>query len=286
MTFEDIKRANETIGTIDLKGKEYALVNQRIKAFRMVFPEGFIRTEMVSNTDGVVIFRAMVGYYENGNMIILGTGTAYEKENSSFINKTSYIENCVPINTQILTREGWKYYYQLKTGEPVLTLNLDSGRMEYVKLEAVHVYQRHPIVEMQTSRFRARCTPQHKWVARTQYKPMQRIATEDLTPSWKVIQAVRQNADPSELGKKLGWLMCDCNMVIIDGMASTAYINQSKHIEEITALFGEGRKTRKYEDSWQDNYEWIVPADRVREILGYFGMVHDLALRPHSLQNG
>ena len=94
MTFEDIRKANETIGTIDLKGKEYALVNQRIKAFRMVFPEGFIRTEMTSNTDGVAIFRAMVGYYDQGNMIILGTGTAYEKENSSFINKTSYIENC------------------------------------------------------------------------------------------------------------------------------------------------------------------------------------------------
>ena len=29
---------------------------------------------------------------ENGS--ILGTGTAYEKEGSSFINKTSYIENC------------------------------------------------------------------------------------------------------------------------------------------------------------------------------------------------
>lgn len=94
MTFEDIRRANETVTTIDLKGRSYTEVNQRIKAFRMVFPEGFIRTEMMSNTDGVVIFRAMVGYYENGNMIILGTGTAYEKENSSFINKTSYIENC------------------------------------------------------------------------------------------------------------------------------------------------------------------------------------------------
>ena len=95
MTFEDIRRANETIGTIDLKGKEYALVNQRIKAFRMVFPEGFIRTEMTSLTDGVCIFRAMVGTYTaDGSMLILGTGTAYEKENSSFINKTSFIENC------------------------------------------------------------------------------------------------------------------------------------------------------------------------------------------------
>lgn len=88
--FEDIKRANETINTTNIKGKEYAEVNQRIKAFRMVYPQGGIETELLSNENGICIFRAEVTDGEN----ILGTGTAYEKENSSFINKTSYIENC------------------------------------------------------------------------------------------------------------------------------------------------------------------------------------------------
>ena len=90
ISFEDIKKANETIKTTDIKGKDYAEVNQRIKAFRMVYPEGTIETELLSNENGVCIFRAVVS---NENKI-LGTGTAYEKENSSFINKTSYIENC------------------------------------------------------------------------------------------------------------------------------------------------------------------------------------------------
>jgi hypothetical protein len=43
----------------------------------------------------VCIFKSKVGYYsESGELRILGTGMAYEKENSTFINKTSYIENC------------------------------------------------------------------------------------------------------------------------------------------------------------------------------------------------
>lgn len=92
--YEDIRKANEAIRTTDIKGKEYAEVNQRIKAFRMVYPEGFIRTEMVSNENGVCIFTASVGYMADGEPVILGTGTAYEKEGSTFINKTSYIENC------------------------------------------------------------------------------------------------------------------------------------------------------------------------------------------------
>jgi hypothetical protein len=92
--YEQIRKANETIKTTNIKGKDYAEVNQRIKAFRMVYPTGIIETEMVSNENGVCIFRAYVGYRENNDQYKLATGTAYEKENGSFINKTSYIENC------------------------------------------------------------------------------------------------------------------------------------------------------------------------------------------------
>ena len=95
MTFEDIQRANEQIRTTDIKGKDYAEVNQRIKAFRMVYPDGFIHTHMKSNENGVCVFKAKCGFFdENGMMQVIATGTAYEKEDSSFINKTSYIENC------------------------------------------------------------------------------------------------------------------------------------------------------------------------------------------------
>ena len=100
ITYEQIKAANEAINTIPIERKDkagkvtrkdYAEVNQRIKAFRMVYPQGAIDTNMVSNTDGVCVFRAVIRD-EQGR--IIATGTAYEKESSSFINQTSYIENC------------------------------------------------------------------------------------------------------------------------------------------------------------------------------------------------
>lgn len=100
-TYEQIAKANEAIKTTPIEKtnnktgeksvKDYAEVNQRIKAFRMVYPDGFIVTDMLSNENGVCIFRATVG---DGNGFTLGCGTAYEKENSTFINRTSYIENC------------------------------------------------------------------------------------------------------------------------------------------------------------------------------------------------
>ena len=75
--------------TINIKGKEYVEVNERIKAFREMYPTGSIITEIISHQDGVVVMKATA--IIDGH--IRATGHAYEKEGSTFINKTSYIEN-------------------------------------------------------------------------------------------------------------------------------------------------------------------------------------------------
>lgn len=94
ITFEQIQKANEGLRAIDVKGKRYVMVNEKVKAFRSLFPEGFIRTDILSLENGVVVMQSKAGYYENGSEKILGTGLAFERQDSSFINKTSYIENC------------------------------------------------------------------------------------------------------------------------------------------------------------------------------------------------
>ena len=40
MTYESLMIANQTITKIEVKGKEYAEVNQRIRVFRMLYPNG------------------------------------------------------------------------------------------------------------------------------------------------------------------------------------------------------------------------------------------------------
>ena len=91
MTFNELQEANKLINTIDVEGKDYAEVPQRIKAFRSLFPNGAIETSIISNDNQMVVMKATVRD-EEGH--VLGEGHAYEKESSSFINKTSYIENC------------------------------------------------------------------------------------------------------------------------------------------------------------------------------------------------
>ena len=91
ITYQDIEKANAALSTVDIKGKDYIDVSNRVKAFRMCYTGGCIETEKVSNENGLFIFRAKI-FNEEGKL--LATGTGYEKESSSFINKTSYIENC------------------------------------------------------------------------------------------------------------------------------------------------------------------------------------------------
>ena len=90
ITYKDMEKVNKEIKTTDIKGKDYAEVPQRVTAFRKLYPQGTITTEILSIEDGICVMKATVS--NNGE--ILGEGTAYEKENGSFINKTSYIENC------------------------------------------------------------------------------------------------------------------------------------------------------------------------------------------------
>lgn len=79
----------EKLKSIDIKGKEYVLINERVKYFKETYANGQILTEMLNNENGVCTFKASVVIDDK----IVATGHAQEKEGSTFINKTSYIEN-------------------------------------------------------------------------------------------------------------------------------------------------------------------------------------------------
>lgn len=94
MNFEELKKINASLKTMDIKGKKYIPVNERVKAFRMLVPDGTIMTEMVKSdtyiSDTYIIVKAQI--LVNGE--VKATGYAEEKRGSSNINNTSPLENC------------------------------------------------------------------------------------------------------------------------------------------------------------------------------------------------
>lgn len=91
ISWEAICKAVEPMKTVPIKGKDYVQVTERVKAFRTICPAGCISTEIVSLDENMVVMRATISD-EDGK--VLATGLAFEQRDSSYINKTSFIENC------------------------------------------------------------------------------------------------------------------------------------------------------------------------------------------------
>lgn len=72
--------------------KDYVEVNVRIEKFYEKYPDGSIQTEITHLDNDKVIIKAYA--YRDREDTKPATGHAMEKEGSSFINKTSHIENC------------------------------------------------------------------------------------------------------------------------------------------------------------------------------------------------
>ena len=77
--------------TVNIKGKEYVEVNTRIKYFRQNFKDWSLTSELVELTNESVLIKAVI---RNPEGRIIASGYAQEEKSSSYINKTSFIENC------------------------------------------------------------------------------------------------------------------------------------------------------------------------------------------------
>ena len=77
--------------TVNIKGKDYVVVNERVKYFRNKYPNFSLTSEITHLNENGVVVRASI---KNRDGFELATGIAHETKGSSFINKTSFIENC------------------------------------------------------------------------------------------------------------------------------------------------------------------------------------------------
>jgi len=77
--------------TVDIKGTAYVTVNERLKYLRANFPAYSLTSEITHINESGVIIRASL---KNDKGEEVASGYAHEKQGSTFINKTSFVENC------------------------------------------------------------------------------------------------------------------------------------------------------------------------------------------------
>lgn len=91
MTYEELKKINASLTPMDIKGKKYIPVNERVKAFAMLDLESDFKVEVIKLDDTEIIVKGIldvkgVGVREN---------LASETKGSSNINRFNYVENAV-----------------------------------------------------------------------------------------------------------------------------------------------------------------------------------------------
>lgn len=77
--------------TVNIHGKDYAMVHERVKFFRETFYEWQILTDIKELSKDHVIMTARIF---NPSGMVVAMGHAHESRTSSNINATSFIENC------------------------------------------------------------------------------------------------------------------------------------------------------------------------------------------------
>lgn len=93
--YDRLRAVNDLMRTTNIRGKEYAEVNQRILAFYYLFPDGRIVTHIDSITAERVDMTAYIyrNAAEQEAKLVSATGHAFEDRKGT-INQTSYVENC------------------------------------------------------------------------------------------------------------------------------------------------------------------------------------------------
>ena len=76
--------------TINIKGKKYVEVNERLKYFRENHPDYSLTTEIIQCTEEHCVIKATICH----GGVEIATGHAHEVRSASFINKTSFVEVC------------------------------------------------------------------------------------------------------------------------------------------------------------------------------------------------
>ena len=91
----NLDEINKRLKRTNIKGKDYIEVNQRVLAFKELYPCGSIETEKLHDDGKRCDFKATVRAYDSNTdqWVTIATGHAFEFQGANMVNKTSYVEN-------------------------------------------------------------------------------------------------------------------------------------------------------------------------------------------------
>lgn len=184
---------------------------------------------------------------------ILG-GILDEADSHKVTQEKDYAEqgyNCVDEETQILSRSGWKYWYEVIEGEEVLTLNHDTGSAEWQSAEKIKSWSvsDHDMTEWDGNEFSAVTTLDHRWPVvngkgKRQWRTTQTMQFLDkVTKFAPVIDLPMETKYSDAFVELVAWIYTEGHVGARTGNVCTLYQkdnskNQARIRAALTGVFG------------------------------------------------
>lgn len=291
---------------------EYITLNGKLVLYALRSCTDQLRTihgvsveELAETTrDGVYIVTAKVRNKDGRTDMAKGAVTIANLKGDALANAIMKAE-CVPLESEILTRDGFKRFDQLTIGQEVLAYDCGSDASVWTPLLNVTTYDAAPLIRMQSTKgqFSVVCTPDHSWAIRgsgyvprgsgvrklrgpySNRKPLRRLVKSiDINKNHRIILAAQERdtedtiLEPVEAAI-LGWAVTD-GTIQRRGSFVRVGICQSKeeNFETIRELVGGVKeivspgRTRTFPSSGR-TYEtkpqhwWYLPSQVSRDLL-------------------
>jgi hypothetical protein len=196
---------------------------------------------------------------------------------------------CLPLDTEILTKDGWKSHDQLKVGESVAGYDWESSQsIVWTPLKKIVYKDSQPLVEMRTKSFRFVCTPDHAWIVKRRKRlkrtrdtyRRQNLDTISFGGDRSLIVAARCDEQgeiecSSAMAAVLGWLVTDGWTYRKKGKPAGAMLCQKNHPQAvIDALVLSGLEWKEVKPMKNGVRLFYLPASsfrRLRKVTGYTG---------------
>ena len=180
-------------------------------------------------------------------------------------------EYCLPSDAEILTYDGWCKYDEVVEGKLALTLNINTGIIEYQPIQRVFIKDYDGIMtSIKGKTINGLFTPEHRVVLQTFYhgkdEPWHwkgeyefRRADKLLSSGFRIPTTglyVANEADiPDDLIRLLSWIIAEANssnsnIVLEVGRKSAKHIRPI--LDVLRFKYGEGKRTKPEKNGWKE----------------------------------
>ncbi|MFH0896480.1 MAG: hypothetical protein V1850_00320 [Candidatus Bathyarchaeota archaeon] len=173
-----------------------------------------LKEDRIDRPDGSFTWRIIAEVMAPNGRTCVGVGACDSKERKFAHTEHDVFStaHCVPVETEILTRRGFRPCDELFLGEDVLSYCVEEGICHWVPLEAMTKYASLPMVRLHNRSFEAVCNIDHSWVLSRRKCVTRLVKTNDMKYGSIVMAANTESGTftlPPIDASTAGWILTE-----------------------------------------------------------------------------